>query len=580
MLYLYLTILTNIVSNDENLDMSERWGLYNQVPASTFGITWWRDTGHTADGQNVKANQIYLSGFAGHAGITAPTYEADMTYAHDFLNNAPHFQPHGSDQYVRIKFTGTIGLRYIMNFNPTKNQFLGNMYNNKCEFKNSAGEWVEFDSFPSTSQLPALQTGFCYKNNYDSNGVDCLSENGYADLPTDVECNTEYACPDNDAYTWLQANGATSGFPSNINGDFEDPFTTHKQGPYANVFSICGPIGDSTLIYTDEIKVTWLADRVRDGYSTTYYDNWVYGWPVVIAKAAPTEPVTASLDSLYGGGGGGASTQGDPHIRFAHGGVADLRGKNNTYVSLLSVPGFQFSAKTMDTDFLLPRPQLIHGSFFTDVGFRFRGRSGREYGVTSSASKVAFDVFDVKSGSLIHALSGIWKQWWEDGVRVYYKQATIFVRAHGWEVNATRHPIYNHVSGPSKWRFDFAMRYLDGTGFDKLHGNQSKTCFPHGIIGQSWDGDKLGVDGKIDDYTYSRDNSVVTTSANAEGGIEGTLNDYLLKGPWDKDNFQYSRYDKAASDVCKPRDARILKGKKHFSTSTSSVATSTDLLDD
>lgn len=301
----------------------------------------------------------------------------------------------------------------------------------------------------------------------------------------------------------------------------------------------------------------------------------VTGWKIWDGAAFKT----MDLRSAYSSSGGEGGSQGDPHIHFAHGGVADLRGKNNTYVSLLSVPGFQFSAKTMDTDFLLPRPQLVHGSFFTDVGFRFRGRSGREYGVTSSASKTAFDVFDVKSGSLIHAFSGIWKQWWEDGVRVYYKHTTIYIRAHGWEVNATRHPIYNYVSGPSTWRFDFALRYLDGTGFENLHGKQSETCFPHGIIGQSWDGDKLAVDGKLDNYTYSRSYPVVTTSANAEGSIEGTLNDYLLKGPWDVDTFKFSRYDKSASDVCKPRDVNALKGKKHF-VASSSVATTTDLVDD
>lgn len=304
----------------------------------------------------------------------------------------------------------------------------------------------------------------------------------------------------------------------------------------------------------------------------TIPDSTVTGWKIW----DDTTFITMDLRSAYSSSGG---SQGDPHIHFAHGGVADLRGKNNTYVSLLSVPGFQFSAKTMDTDFLLPRPQLVHGSFFTDVGFRFRGRSGREYGVTSSASKTAFDVFDVKSGSLIHAFSGIWKQWWEDGVRVYYKHTTIYIRAHGWEVNATRHPIYNYVSGPSTWRFDFALRYLDGTGFDNLHGKQSETCFPHGIIGQSWDGDKLAVDGKLDNYTYNRSYPVVTTSANAEGSIEGTLNDYLLKGPWDVDTFKFSRYDKSASDVCKPRDVNALKGKKHF-VASSSVAKTTDLVDD
>merc|ERR1712224_602255 len=95
-------------------------------------------------------------------------------------------------------------------------------------------------------------------------------------------------------------------------------------------------------------------------------------------------------------------------------------------------------------------------------------------------------------------------------------------RASGWEVNCTRKPIYNLVSGSSKWRFDFAMRPLDGsTGFEKWYGKASSTCYPHGILGQSWDGDNVAVSGKAEDYTYNPANPVVTASINAEGAIEG-----------------------------------------------------------
>ena len=47
---------------------------------------------------------------------------------------------------------------------------------------------------------------------------------------------------------------------------------------------------------------------------------------------------------------------------------------------------------------------------------------------------------------------------------------------------------------------------------------------PHGLIGQTYDGDGLGVIGKTDDYK-TRDN-VVTTSAMGEGAIEGDASDY------------------------------------------------------
>lgn len=100
----------------------------------------------------------------------------------------------------------------------------------------------------------------------------------------------------------------------------------------------------------------------------------------------------------------------------------------------------------MDTDFLLPRPQLVHGSFFTRVAWVVRGSSNRTYSITSSADKTSFLVTD--EDNIVTAKEGIWMEWWKDGVRAYYKQSTIYVRANGWEVNATRRPIYNHVSGP------------------------------------------------------------------------------------------------------------------------------------
>eukprot|EP00964_Phaeocystis_antarctica_P042230 scaffold24187_cov66-Phaeocystis_antarctica.AAC.2 len=57
------------------------------------------------------------------------------------------------------------------------------------------------------------------------------------------------------------------------------------------------------------------------------------------------------------------------------------------------------------------------------------------------------------------------------------------------------------------------MRKLDGTTFAKEFGNSSASCFPHGLIGQSYDGDNMAVSGKTDDYT---DRVEVTTTAMAE----------------------------------------------------------------
>lgn len=292
-------------------------------------------------------------------------------------------------------------------------------------------------------------------------------------------------------------------------------------------------------------------------YTFTAPDN------TVVRVTGPGAVFAVTGDALFVTQAASSGSQGDPHITFAHGGRADLRGRDGAYISMLSVPGFQFAARTSFTDFLLPRPQLVHGSFFTDVSFRFRGDSGRQYGVTSAACNVSFSVYDVTTSTPIRLTErvGVWQQWWEDGVRVYYKQATVYVRAHGWEVNATRKPVYNYISGPSRWRFDTTTRYLDGTPFERYHGRRSPTCFPHGIVGQSWDGDTVGINGRVDDYTYNETNPVVLTTANAEGAIEGSIDDYIVSHAFDT-NFRFTRYDNDTSFICKPRDTRKLTGTR------------------
>jgi len=270
-------------------------------------------------------------------------------------------------------------------------------------------------------------------------------------------------------------------------------------------------------------------------------------------------------------------SNGDPHLHLAHGGSADFRGSNNTYYNLLSAPGINFAALTMDSDFLLPTPQLVHGSFFTKVAWVVRGRSERSYAIVSDANKVAFDVLEAQAPQKVVAQrSGAWQFWEEDGVLVFYKHQTVFVRANGWEVNATRKPIYNPVRGPSTWRFDIAMRTLDGTIFTKEFGASSASCFPHGIIGQSWDGDNIAVSGKVDDY---KDRVEVTTTAMAEGAIEGSANDYALSNAFDVD-FKYSRFAKVSGDVCAPRDVSKLSGFKGLAKGNTEAVSTSEVEDD
>ena len=118
------------------------------------------------------------------------------------------------------------------------------------------------------------------------------------------------------------------------------------------------------------------------------------------------------------------------------------------------------------------------------------------------------------------------------------------------------------------------MRPLDGTSFEYKYGRTSKTCLPHGSIGQSWDGDNVGVNGATDDYTYNATHPVLTTKAMAEGAIEGNATEYELSTPF-VTRFKYSRFEYAIFDQCKVRDIKLLYGTHN--TKATQVAGSVDV---
>ena len=76
-----------------------------------------------------------------------------------------------------------------------------------------------------------------------------------------------------------------------------------------------------------------------------------------------------------------------------------------------------------------PLLQFVRGSFITSAAWTVRGESGSVYHIMSGPGEVSFRV--TKNGTVTASREGGWKQWWEDGVRVYYKQSTVYVRANG-----------------------------------------------------------------------------------------------------------------------------------------------------
>ena len=77
---------------------------------------------------------------------------------------------------------------------------------------------------------------------------------------------------------------------------------------------------------------------------------------------------------------------------------------------------------------------------------------------------------------------------------------------------------------------------------------------PHGLIGQTFDGDGVAIDGAIDDYSPA----VVYTKAMGEGAIEGVAEDYEISAddPYSP-AFKFSRFD---ASKAAPRDTTKLSG--------------------
>jgi len=135
------------------------------------------------------------------------------------------------------------------------------------------------------------------------------------------------------------------------------------------------------------------------------------------------------------------------------------------------------------------------------------------------------------------------------------------VRTAGWAIEATARPIQRSATRGKK-QVDLSFAPLR----DPLAPNPKtgKVVAPHGLVGQSFDGDDIAVDGKKDRYRelWWRQSSFkaneITTEAQAEGAIEGSGGDYKV-GDFFGTDFKYRRFDALEAA---PRSIAALSGTK------------------
>jgi len=227
------------------------------------------------------------------------------------------------------------------------------------------------------------------------------------------------------------------------------------------------------------------------------------------------------------------NSNGDPHLTFAHGGKADFRGCDGCLFNFLSARDLSLNVKTEASDFTL-HGATVHGTFLTEAHIAAYIRPSNTWmNMTYWAKEVGDGNWGwrVINGTCAGHPFFLGPNAAKDcgPFKIVSEYASAQLSTDEWDVRILARPVYNRIEGP-KHRLDLSIR--------PRVAERDLAAWPHGIIGQSFDGDGIALSGKQDEYTGSE----VTTSAMAEGAIEGVAADYQVHYPYET-RFKYSRFD-------------------------------------
>lgn len=270
----------------------------------------------------------------------------------------------------------------------------------------------------------------------------------------------------------------------------------------------------------------------------------------------------------------GASTalsNGDPHIHRADGHKADFRGEDGKIFNMLSARNFSLGVRTVESHFMQKYgAQKVHGSHFAEAFFTIRTN---ETGTVVTA-RLSATVTPWSEPETVVAISGSEKYpiplsysarksfAIEDVNITAISAAKVLVRGASWEVLLTRRLLYKPLpESKTKNYLDLVVRRAF---------KDPKALASHGVIGQSFDPrHRIKQDGKTDDYSASE----VTTTAQAEGAIEGVHTDYMLSAPF-QTTFKYSLFDAPAEKTTDAANAAAFLSEAFSETEEAAVAPS------
>jgi hypothetical protein len=252
-----------------------------------------------------------------------------------------------------------------------------------------------------------------------------------------------------------------------------------------------------------------------------------------------------------------ASAKLDPHFTTAHGGRFDYKGKNNTIYNLLSHTNVSVNSLFMYADFKTPSSKLVHGSFMRAAFVAVRTNASRMLHIEYRSDHSLSASVGIESVSREMAAGEALKIDNVD-ISLNLKDRTLSVKTPEWITTATSKVMPGIVGASTCATGRCIINVQLVPLFDADHAKVA----PHGLIGQSWDGDDVAVHGKTDDYSRKE----VTTMAMGEGSIEGVAEQYEMASGFATD-FAFSRF---GSTSASPRNVSALSGIK-VKRSTSAV---------
>lgn len=225
---------------------------------------------------------------------------------------------------------------------------------------------------------------------------------------------------------------------------------------------------------------------------------------------------------------------------------SDFKGEDGGMYVLLSTRNLSLAMGIEHSNFFTPHSKLwVHGSWIRHAYWVVRTWRGSLLYIGFHAQHPMFNNSRKPSASMI------------DDVHIKFDSVSLTVTTSYWRTRATVTRGRPH-NGQLRINIDV----------QPLYDIMSDPVSPHGLLGQTFDGDNSPLHGKQDRYDLLDDGrptrarlaagGLVTTVAKAEGAIEGESSMYRISSPFDT-NFTFTRF---GVDAAAPRNISKLRQRQ------------------